>query len=185
MARILGSSTEVTSGLSLSRLWENVMQPMTDRTTLHHEALLLLTALTARLLVPILASGFHDISYFVATDDSHEYLGLAESLTEGSFSMNGVAEVMRTPGYPLLVALGVLVGHPIGFTILLQVVLGGAAAVIVYALALHVAEYIGCRDSRRVALLAGLFYAVFVYRGDSTSAEVGAEFFLNSHAEAY
>ena len=26
---------------------------------------------------------------------------------------------------------------------------------------------------------------VFVYRGDSTSAEVGAEFFLNSHAEAY
>ena len=160
MARILGSSTEVTSGLSLSRLWENVMQPMTDRTTLHHEALLLLTALTARLLVPILASGFHDISYFVATDDSHEYLGLAESLTEGSFSMNGVAEVMRTPGYPLLVALGVLAGHPIGFTILLQVVLGGAAAVIVYALALHVAEYIGCRDSRRVALLAGLFYAL-------------------------
>ena len=28
-------------------------------------------------------------------------------------------------------------------------------------------------------------YLVFVYRGDSTSAEVGAEFFLNSHAEAY
>ena len=26
---------------------------------------------------------------------------------------------------------------------------------------------------------------VFVYRGDSTSADVGAEFFLNSHAEAY
>ena len=25
----------------------------------------------------------------------------------------------------------------------------------------------------------------FVYRGDSTSADVGAEFFLNSHAEAY
>ena len=28
-------------------------------------------------------------------------------------------------------------------------------------------------------------YMVFVYRGDSTSADVGAEFFLNSHAEAY
>ena len=30
-----------------------------------------------------------------------------------------------------------------------------------------------------------LSIAVFVYRGDSTSADVGAEFFLNSHAEAY
>ena len=30
-----------------------------------------------------------------------------------------------------------------------------------------------------------LHLIVFVYRGDSTSAEVGAEFFLNSHAEAY
>ena len=28
-------------------------------------------------------------------------------------------------------------------------------------------------------------FIVFVYRGDSTSADVGAEFFLNSHAEAY
>ena len=28
-------------------------------------------------------------------------------------------------------------------------------------------------------------YIVFVYGGDSTSADVGAEFFLNSHAEAY
>ena len=133
---------------------------MTDRTTLHHHGLLLLTAMSVRLLVLALASGFHDIGYFVATDDSHEYLGLAESLTEGSFSKNGVPEVMRTPGYPLLVALGVLAGHPIGFTVLLQVVLGGAAAVIVYALAVHVATYLGLRDSRRVGLLAGLFYAL-------------------------
>ena len=49
-------------------------------------------------------------------------------------------------------------------------------------------------DRLRVALSPGEFErdlkefhcrGVFVYRGDSTSADVGAEFFLNSHAEAY
>ena len=33
--------------------------------------------------------------------------------------------------------------------------------------------------------LVGRTLRVFVYRGDSTSADVGAEFFRNSHAEAY
>ena len=34
-------------------------------------------------------------------------------------------------------------------------------------------------------LMRRIDLTVFVYRGDSTSADVGAEFFLNSHAEAY
>ncbi len=38
---------------------------------------------------------------------------------------------------------------------------------------------------RTVEMILTLKLSVFVYRGDSTSADVGAEFFLNSHAEAY
>ena len=118
------------------------------------------TALVARLLVSIVATAVHDATYFLATDDSYEYLRLAEALTTGSFSQDGVAEVLRTPGYPLLVALGTLTGHPIGLTVLLQIALGGVAAAIIYALAQHVATSLGCQDSRRIALFAGLLYAL-------------------------
>ena len=118
------------------------------------------TALVARAVVPIVAIAFHGIDYLLLTDDSHEYLQLAESLTTGSFSRNGAAEVLRTPGYPLLVALGVFADHPIGLTIVIQTVLGGVAAVMVYALAQHMAASLGRWDSHRVALLAGLLYAL-------------------------
>ena len=134
---------------------------VTDRITLHRNLFIVLsTALLARGLVPVVASAFHDISYFLLTDDSYEYFQLAESLTAGHFVRNGVAEVLRTPGYPLLVALGVAAGHPIGLTLLLQVLLGGVAAVTVYVLAQHMAASLGSQDSQRVALFSGLLYAL-------------------------
>ena len=120
----------------------------------------LFTALAARALVPIVANVFHHSSYFLVTDDSYEYVRLAESLTVGTFAQNGVVDVLRTPGYPLLVTLGVFAGHPIGLTIVLQVILGSVAAVLVYALAHGMAEFTGCRDSRQIAFFAGLFYAL-------------------------
>ena len=54
-------------------------------------------------------------------------------------------------------------------------------------------DYVRDADTPLVAFVGDSFVQgdhlpwqqVFVYRGDSTSAEVGAEFFLNSHAEAY
>ena len=118
------------------------------------------TALVARLLVSIVATAVHDAPYFLPTDDSYEYLRLGESLAAGSFSQDGVAEVLRTPGYPLLVALGAVTGHPIGLTILLQVAIGGVGAAIVYALAHQMATALDCQDSRRIALVAGLAYAL-------------------------
>ena len=101
------------------------------------------TALVARLLVSIVATAVHGAPYFLPTDDSYEYLRLGESLAAGSFSQDGVAEVLRTPGYPLLVALGAVTGHPIGLTILLQVAIGGVGAAIVYALAHQMATALG------------------------------------------
>ena len=117
-------------------------------------------ALLARAVVPIVAAAFHGIDYLLLTDDGHQYLQLAESLTAGDFSRNGAAEVLRVPGYPLLVALGVWAGHPIGLTIFIQTVLGGVTAVMVYALAQQIAVSIGRRDARRIALAAGLLYAL-------------------------
>lgn len=116
--------------------------------------------LVARAVVPIVAIAFHGIDYLVLTDDSHEYLQLAESLTAGSFSRDGATEVLRTPGYPLLLALGVFAGHPIGLSIVIQTVLGSVAAVLVYALARQAAASWGIGDSRRAALLAGLLYGL-------------------------
>ena len=134
----------------------------TSPATRRRDLLAVLTvALLARLLVPIVATVVHDVgSLLEAHADSPPYLGLAESLTGGHFTRNGAPEVLRTPGYPLFVALGVFIGHPIGLTILLQVILGSLAAVTVYALAEDTTASLGYRDSRRVALLAGLFYAL-------------------------
>ena len=134
----------------------------TSPATRRRDLLAVLTvALLARLLVPIVATMVHDVgSLLEAHADSPPYLRLAELLTGGHFTRNGVPEILRTPGYPLLVALGVFIGHPIGLTILLQVILGSLAAVTVYALAEDTTTSLGCRDSRRVALSAGLFYAL-------------------------
>ena len=121
----------------------------------------LVVALVARLLVPVTANVVHDVGNLLnAHADSHQYLQLAESLTTGYFARNGVTELLRTPGYPLLVALGVFIGLPIGLTILVQVILGSVAALIVYALAQRTTTSLGYRDSRRVALSAGLLYAL-------------------------
>ncbi|MXZ71430.1 MAG: hypothetical protein F4Z04_07985 [Acidobacteria bacterium] len=122
--------------------------------------IVLAAALLARAVVPIIAIVSHGVDYLLLTDDSHEYLRLAESLTAGSFSRDGEPELLRTPGYPLLVALGVLAGAPIGLTIAIQTALGGVAAVVVYALARQAGGSLGCRDTRPVALAAGLIYAL-------------------------
>ena len=135
----------------------------TSPATRRRDLLAVLTvALLARLLVPIVATTVgHDVgSLLEVNGDSPEYLRLADSLTGGHFTHNGVPEVLRTPGYPLFVALGVFIGHPIGLTILLQVILGSLAAVTVYALAEDTTASLGYCDARRVALSAGLFYAL-------------------------
>ena len=135
---------------------------MSSSATRHRDLLAVFTvALLARLLVPVIATAVHDVGNLLhANADSLQYLGLAESLTGSHFMRNGVPEILRTPGYPLFVALGVWLGYPIGLTIFLQVILGSLAGVIVYVLAEHVTASLGHRDSRRVALLAGLFYAL-------------------------
>ena len=143
---------------------------LADRTMRGDRWLVLSVAVLARSVTPIVAGAVQDIGNLIHWNiDSQQYIQLAESLTTGHFVLNGLPEVLRTPGYPLLVALGVSVGHPIGLTILLQIALGGVATLMVHTLAQQMALTLGRRDSRRIALLAGLFYALdplsIVYSG--------------------
>lgn len=88
------------------------------------------------------------------SQDSLDYIRLARSLTETfTFGHNGVAEIFRVPGYPVLLALASLTGHLTATTVLIQVALGVATVALVYAVAA------GSGDER-LALVAG-WIAVF------------------------
>ncbi|MBX7168934.1 MAG: glycosyltransferase family 39 protein [Pirellulales bacterium] len=87
--------------------------------------------------------------------DSAAYLETARSLAlKGEFSRGDEPEVLRTPGYPLLLALGAAVGRIEATSLVLQVMLGGLSVALVYLLAkeLQLAE--------RVALTAAALASV-------------------------
>jgi 4-amino-4-deoxy-L-arabinose transferase-like glycosyltransferase len=85
----------------------------------------LLTALVSRLLLAAAAfAAARDPATF-ATGDSPRYLQLATSLVrDGRFWTADGPELFREPGYPLLLAFGIAVGHPTLFAILAQAVFG-------------------------------------------------------------
>ena len=121
---------------------------------------ILLLALLARVLVPLGAMAVHGDSGVFHTPDTDSYLSTATSLVEeGRFAQNGVAEIRRTPGYPLLLAVGVLAGRPEAVTITLQILIGMLSVYGVYALARRLLTFGRPWDSR-VASLAALLYAL-------------------------
>ncbi len=94
-------------------------------------------------------------SYFADFPDGVGYLQLADSLAfRGEFARDGLPEIERTPGYPLFIALGARIGHPIGVTVALQAILGALSAVLVFKMTLRVT------GSRLAASAAGLLFAV-------------------------
>ena len=127
-------------------------------------------ALVIRSLVAMSAFAVNGAEHFVDNSDSVQYLALATSLASGDgliFGENvapdivgwysapeaGVPDVVRTPGYPLFIALGTLAGYPVAITIALQLLLGAVSAGLVYQIARRVTS------SGTVALWAGLLYA--------------------------
>ncbi len=71
--------------------------------------------------------------------DTHTYLQPACSLLASrDFVRQGVPELVRTPGYPLLLTLGVALGHVELVTVLLQIALSLATVWLVHRLALLV-----------------------------------------------
>ena len=70
------------------------------------------------------------------TPDTPSYVAPAESLlADGTFSRNGVPEIVRTPGYPLLLTIGLRFGHFEPLTVVLQIILSVASVALVYHLA--------------------------------------------------
>lgn len=86
--------------------------------------------------------------------DTASYLTPArELLSAGSFTVNGQPELLRTPGYPLLLVPGVWLGHVEVVTIGLQVLLSAMTVVGVFSLTQRVF------GDRRLAVLAAVFYS--------------------------
>ena len=65
--------------------------------------------------------------------DTDSYLGPAQGLVQtGKFSQQGTPEIKRTPGYPLLLALGIRTGQVEIFAIWIQILLGVAVTLVVF-----------------------------------------------------
>jgi 4-amino-4-deoxy-L-arabinose transferase-like glycosyltransferase len=107
-----------------------------------------------RLALPVAAWAVsRDLSIFHAADDS--YLLLARALLRGEgFSLDGVPEFLRTPGYSYLPPAGPVGGAVEPLTVLLQAIAGTITVGLVVALTR------GLTSSRRASAVAGFAYAV-------------------------
>lgn len=86
--------------------------------------------------------------------DTTGYLEPAQSLiTSGTFSRASQPELVRTPGYPLLLLPGLLLDHVEGVTVLLQALLAGCTVLAVYGMGLELYH-------QRAAVAAAAFYAL-------------------------
>src|SRR5215813_13090081 len=80
------------------------------------------------------------------TPDSDGYLRCAQSLLHGSFSIYGVPEIYRTPGYPLVLVPAVALGHPVVVGLLENFLFAVASAFLIWKIAEHL-----CPNDNRAA----------------------------------
>lgn len=99
-------------------------------------AAILCAALCVRVLLPLIAYTWTRDARIFNTPDTASYRACAESLARtGSFSIGGIPEIVRTPGYPVLLVPGVALGHVTAVTVWLQIVLGCVTVLLVYRVA--------------------------------------------------
>lgn len=77
----------------------------------------------------------HDPTAYHAKDTGSYLQPALELVAAGSFTTYGAPELFRTPGYPLLLSLGVWLGHVEFITITLQILLSCATTYFVFLLA--------------------------------------------------
>jgi len=95
-----------------------------------------------------------DVTVFHVSDTGTYIAPARELLTNGTFTRGGRPELVRTPGYPLLLVPGIWLGRVEATTITLQIVLSVLTVAGVYVLGRRLCA------SRRVALVAAALYAV-------------------------
>ena len=86
---------------------------------------------------------------FIEPDTSSYRAAAADLLEHGTFSIHGTAEIVRTPGYPLVLAGAASTGSPVALTLAFQIILSCATVALVYQIAWQVF------DSRLAARCAG------------------------------
>lgn len=119
------------------------------------ELLLVLTfALIMRATISIVTVVVNKSNCAFYTSDTGSYVAPAKSLIESrSFDLGGKPYLFRTPGYPLLLIPGILVGKMVFITIGLQILISCVTVAIVFELALELF------NSRKIAIIAALLYA--------------------------
>lgn len=135
----------------------------------------LLAAVVAARLLFALVIWWHNGSAGFLENDSAGYIILGQSLLRGSFSHTG-PEILRTPGYPLLLSLGSALGHVLLFGILANLVFAVASAWLIWRIAI---EFIG---DVRAATWSVLLYCLepvgVLYSGRILSETLYCFFFL-------
>ena len=87
--------------------------------------------------------------------DTLPYINLAKALFAGKgFAVDGVPEIVRTPGFPVFLLPGVAVGHVKSTTILLQVLANTLTIYLIYRISLRIFK------SVEIALLSALLYSI-------------------------
>jgi len=99
----------------------------------------------------ILATGS---TSWIWAPDTASYVRPAYALLQGGFQSAGKPELVRTPGYPLFLAVGIAMHHLAIVSLVAQIILSGLAVWLVYAIALELFE------SRSVANWAAIAYAI-------------------------
>jgi hypothetical protein len=115
----------------------------------------LVLALLLRALLPILGYFFTRDVTIVYTPDTASYMAPArELIAHHRFYSDGAPEIIRTPGYPLLLTIGLLLGHLESVTIALQILLSCFTVYMVYKTTRELFE------EERIALIAAGLYAI-------------------------
>ncbi|MEK0196258.1 hypothetical protein, partial [Microcoleus anatoxicus] len=116
----------------------------------------LLVALLMRFLLPVLALSITQDLEMFNRGDTLSFIIPAKKLIEfGQFlNIDNQPELFRTPGYPLLLIPGILVGHVEVVTIFIQIMLDCLTVYLIYKIALLLFE----RDE--IAIVCALLYAI-------------------------
>ncbi|MFB8797287.1 MAG: glycosyltransferase family 39 protein [Microcoleus sp.] len=116
----------------------------------------LLVALLMRLLLPVLALSITQDLEMFNRGDTLSFIIPAKKLIEfGQFlNIDDRPELFRTPGYPLLLIPGLLVGHVENVTIFIQIILDCLTVYLIYKIALLLFK----KDE--IAILCALLYAI-------------------------
>ncbi|MBI1883481.1 MAG: glycosyltransferase family 39 protein [Chlamydiae bacterium] len=115
----------------------------------------ILLAFALRLVLGVISLLFtHDFSVFHSPDSVTYLLPAQAMLSLGAFSTHGISEIVRTPGYPLFLDMGLKIGRWEIVTITLQILLSCATVFLIFKLAMLLFENV------RVALISAFLYAL-------------------------